>query len=313
MDYSSRTTLSLIGNLLLFGSLLFVIVSTLTVFCTVSINKSLRKPSSYGILTVTFANLLFCCVLLFLVFVDAPNCGISDGGWCFFKEVVSSALAFLHLFAPVSVAIDRYVAICHPFLYMRRSKSGDTKWVFMACIIMSMLAGASTFIFKGIPELVELFIIFVALLIDITLYVRILFALEHHVSNNERLMYCKFIISSASQQAQLRLAMTNSADSESFRNEAKAAKTMTYVLLFYIAQWIPYFISEVVFKIIQFDSVSFKSQKSFAIVVWIAFFANACFDTMIFDIRVEPVKEVFMKVFPFCRWNCCIFFYCRHD
>lgn len=183
MAYLSQNILGLIGKLILFGSLLFVIVSALTVICTVGINKSLRKPSSYGILTVTFANLLFCCVLLFLVFVATPNCGIPDGGWCLFKEVVSSAIAFLHLFAPVSVAIDRYIAICHPFLYMRRSKSGDTKWIFIACIIMSMLAGASTFIFKGIPELVEIFIIFVVLLIEITLYVRIFFALEHHVSN----------------------------------------------------------------------------------------------------------------------------------
>lgn len=187
---SLQKLISLIGYLILFSSLIFVIFSALIVICTVSLNKSLRKPSSYGILTVTFSNLAFCVALLIFVFVDKPNCGSSHHSFwcCFFGHVVTSTIYFLQLVAPVSVAIDRYIAICHPFLYMRRSKAGDTKWIFIGCIIMSMLAGASVLMFKGhgIPEILELLIIFVALSIDITLYVKIFFALKHHVSKRKQ-------------------------------------------------------------------------------------------------------------------------------
>lgn len=68
---------------------------------------------------------------------------------------------------------------------------------------------------------------------------------------------------------------------------------MAFVLGFYLAQWIPYFVLEVFFP-----------RKCFEIAVWIAFFADACFDTMIFAIRVGPVKEVFTKGFYFLG-SCC--------
>lgn len=186
--------------IVLVGFVFFILVSNLTILWTVIQNRSLRRPSNYGVLAISILNLLLTAndLIAIVLKISHPHCRMRKEYadqpeiWCYIGGFMDYTCNVLLMLVPVSVAVDRYIAICHPFVYLRRSKSGGTKWIFFACFMLACLLGACLAIVNRYPtvDTLEDYFAFeqilwispLPILIDLVLYIKIFIALKRSVS-----------------------------------------------------------------------------------------------------------------------------------
>lgn len=191
-------SIAVLLSFMIFVSLwLLVVISNSTVIFTVIQNGNLRRPSNYGMLAISVTNLFYCGSYMFLALmkISHSECNVIEPQAarrefrCFLGDFVVYISIVLLMLAPVAVAVDRYIAICHPFFYLKKSKSGDTKWIFVICLMLAFMFGAySTIVYLFLDYenscLLDHLSWFspVAVTINLVLYIKIFLALKRSVS-----------------------------------------------------------------------------------------------------------------------------------
>lgn len=139
----------------IFLGILVMIIVVIIIFINITViifliiqNVKMWRPSSFGILSIALADLLFVGYSIFRLgttafyFIDENNISSLT---CIIMRSIGTILYCLTLFTPVAVAVDRYIAVCHPIKYFKWNKSGMTKRIFICCWIISTLFGCASF------------------------------------------------------------------------------------------------------------------------------------------------------------------------
>jgi 7 transmembrane receptor (rhodopsin family) len=143
MNLSAKFILGSMSLLILVFAI--IVVTNVVVIKVICVNKKLRKPANYGIVSISLADLLF-VVYSAVQFGVTIHCLINEENLSRnFCNVVRAFGAFfyaLQLFTPVAVAVDRFIAICHPLKYYKLNKAGLTKWILVSCWIFATVFGS---------------------------------------------------------------------------------------------------------------------------------------------------------------------------
>lgn len=129
--------------------LVITIIANSLVLYVICRHKHMKKPSNYGILSIASCDLFFVMYSIIRItcaayfYIDEKN--ISDL-ICITLNSIGSISYGLSLLTPVAVAIDRFIAVCHPMSYYKWNKSGLTAWILTSCWIIAPIMGIGVFI-----------------------------------------------------------------------------------------------------------------------------------------------------------------------
>uniref|UniRef100_A0A8C1IEJ3 G-protein coupled receptors family 1 profile domain-containing protein n=1 Tax=Cyprinus carpio TaxID=7962 RepID=A0A8C1IEJ3_CYPCA len=230
----------------MFFSLLsaWTVFLNLLVIISISHFKKLHTPTNLIILSLAVADMLVGLVMPIEAIYLIEMCWYFGDTFCglysiFFAMLLSASLSNL-----VLIAVDRYVAVCHPLLYPQKITMTKTlisiclSWVFSStykCSVMMSFAW-------GITDLIVCFI-FPCIQI-ISLYLRIFYVVHQQVKVINTLMKGGKCVNEGSVRR---------------KSESKAALTLGIIVTVYLLCWIPYYIC----------SISGVSSTTITVLLWV--------------------------------------------
>ncbi|XP_073770673.1 trace amine-associated receptor 13c-like, partial [Danio rerio] len=235
----------------LFVSLLsaWTVFLNLLVIISISHFKKLHTPTNMIILSLAVNDLLIG------LFMPVEAIRLTETCWYFGDTFCGLHLLFVSLLLAASlsnlvlIAVDRYVAVCHPLLYPQKITMTKTlmsiclNWVCLSAYIIALLTNYGYFdtslktdvcygecLFMSSFSLVmtDLFMSFIfPCFLIITLYLRIFYVVHQQVKVINSLMKVGKCVMEGSVKR---------------KSESKAALTLGIIVSVYLLCWIPYFI-----------------------------------------------------------------------
>ncbi|XP_065113182.1 trace amine-associated receptor 13c-like [Paramisgurnus dabryanus] len=229
-----------------FFSLLSVWTVFLNLLVIISIShfKKLHTPTNMLILSLAVADLLIGLIIMPLEAIKLiETCWYFGDTFCTVFLTIMGLLFSTSLSILVLIAVDRYVAVCHPLLYPQKITMTRTIiiiclfWVFSLAYNFAIGINISHRKFTCYGECViiitfawtitDLFLFFVLpCTIIITLYLRIFYVAHHQVKVINSLMRSGKHLTEGSVRR---------------KSESKAALTLGIIVTVYLFCWIPYY------------------------------------------------------------------------
>ncbi|XP_048037737.1 trace amine-associated receptor 13c-like [Megalobrama amblycephala] len=256
-------------------NIMFVFISLLSawtlfvnllVIISISHFKKLHTPTNLIILSLAVADLLIGLVMPIEAIRLAEMCWYFGHTFCGLYLIFITVLLSASISNLVLIAIDRYVAVCHPLLYPQ--KITTTKTAISICLswVYSSTYN-SAFLIKGYFDtsvrtdmcygecsvtmdftwiVTDLFMSFICpCILIITLYLRIFYVVHQQVKVINSQMNGKCVMEGSVRR----------------KSERKAALTLGIIVTIYLLCWIPYYIC----------SVSVTSSTTINILTWVVY------------------------------------------
>nr|XP_055063176.1 trace amine-associated receptor 13c-like [Misgurnus anguillicaudatus] len=228
----------------------FSVLSVWTVFLnllviiSISHFKKLHTPTNMLILSLAFADLLVGLIVMPLEGIRLiETCWYFGETICRVFSVIMGLLFSASLSNLVLIAVDRYVAVCHPLLYPQKITMTRTitmicvSWFFSSvCNILGDISssqrnytcyGECRFIITFAWTIIDLFLSFLLpCTIIISLYLRIFYVAHHQVKIINSLMRSGKHLTEGSVRR---------------KSESKAALTLGIIVMVYLFCWIPFY------------------------------------------------------------------------
>ncbi|XP_065113553.1 trace amine-associated receptor 13c-like [Paramisgurnus dabryanus] len=224
---------------------LWTVFLNLLVIISISHFKKLHTPTNMLILSLAVTDLFVGLIVIPLeaiMFIE--TCWYFGDTFCKLFSIITGLLLNTSLSNLVLIAVDRYVAVCHPLLYPQ--KITTTRTIFTICVFwfcfsaynISMVVttsqttyrcyGECTFIITFAWTVIDVFLSFLfPCTIIITLYLRIFYVAHQQVKVINSLMRSGKHLTEGSVRR---------------KSESKAALTLGIIMTVYLFCWIPYFI-----------------------------------------------------------------------
>ncbi|XP_055063776.2 trace amine-associated receptor 13c-like [Misgurnus anguillicaudatus] len=230
-----------------FFSLLSVWTVFLNLLVIISIShfKKLHTPTNMLILSLAVADLLVGLIVMPLEAIRfIETCWYFGDTICRLFILIMGLLLSTSLSNLVLIAVDRYVAVCHPLLYPQKMTMTRTiimiyvSWFWSSAYNISvfittsqrkyMCYGECTFMYTFAWTITDLFLFFLfPCTFIITLYLRIFYVAYQQVKVINSLMRSGKHLTEGSVRR---------------KSESKAALTLGIIVTVYLCSWIPYFI-----------------------------------------------------------------------
>nr|XP_021328045.1 trace amine-associated receptor 13c-like [Danio rerio] len=221
----------------------------LLVIISISHFKKLHTPTNMIILSLAVNDLLIGLVMPIEAIRLIETCWYFGDTFCALHLLFVSLLLAASLSNLVLIAVDRYVAVCHPLLYPQKITITKTlmsiclSWVCLSAYNTALLInsgyfgtslrtdvcfGECLFMSSYSYILTDLFMSFIfPCLLIITLYLRIFYVVHQQVKVINSLMKGGKCVTESSVKR---------------KSESKAALTLGIIVTVYLLCWIPYFI-----------------------------------------------------------------------
>ncbi|XP_073729818.1 trace amine-associated receptor 13c-like [Misgurnus anguillicaudatus] len=230
-----------------FFSLLSVWTVFLNLLVIISIShfKKLHTPTNMLILSLAVTDLLVGLIVMPLEGIRLiETCWYFKDTICNLFSITMGLLLSTSLNNLVFIAVDRYVAVCHPLLYTQKITMTRTITIICVCWFCSSTYnilivittstskytcyGECTLMFTFVGKIIDLFPSFLfPCTIIITLYLRIFYVAHHQVKVINSLMRSGKHLTEGSVRR---------------KSESKAALTLGIIVTVYLLCWIPFFI-----------------------------------------------------------------------
>nr|XP_055065131.1 trace amine-associated receptor 13c-like [Misgurnus anguillicaudatus] len=233
-------------------NIMYVFFSVLSV-CTVILNllviisishfKKLHTPTNMLILSLALADLLVGLIVMPLEAIRLiETCWYFGDSICRLFLIIMGLLLATSLSNLVFIAVDRYVAVCHPLLYPQ--KITTTRTIIIICVswfcslfytISALTTSQSKYTCYGecpvsvtfVWKVTDVFLSFLfPCTVIITLYLRIFYVAHHQVKVINSLMRSGKHLTEGSVRR---------------KSESKAALTLGIIMTVYLFCWIPYY------------------------------------------------------------------------
>ncbi|XP_051972765.1 trace amine-associated receptor 13c-like [Xyrauchen texanus] len=239
----------------------------LLVIISISHFKKLHTPTNLLILSLAVADLL---IGLIVMPIEATKlietCWYFGDTFCRLFFIIFGLCFSASLSNLVLIAVDRYVAVCHPLLYPQKITMTRTLIIVYICwfcsfayiiaIVISMsnriysCYGACTLMISFAWKITDLFMSFLfPCTVIITLYLRIFYVAQQQVKVINSLFKSGNCVTEGSVRR---------------KSESKAALTLGIIVTVYIFCWIPYFILTLI------DNTEMASTTAY-ILLWITY------------------------------------------
>uniref|UniRef100_A0A8C1W4L9 Trace amine-associated receptor 13c-like n=1 Tax=Cyprinus carpio TaxID=7962 RepID=A0A8C1W4L9_CYPCA len=236
----------------MFFSLLsaWTVFLNLLVIISISHFKKLHTPTNLIILSLAVADMLFGLVMPIEASRLIEICWYFGDTFCGLSLIITGLLISVSLSNLVLIAVDRYVAVCHPLLYPQKITTTKTlisiclSWVFSttystAFVINNgyfdisrksdMCYGECTIMNDFAWRVTDLIVSFIfPCILIISLYLRIFYVVHQQVKVINTLMKDGKCVNEGSVRR---------------KSESKAALTLGIIVTVYLLCWIPYNIS----------------------------------------------------------------------
>ncbi|XP_066569528.1 trace amine-associated receptor 13c-like [Amia ocellicauda] len=277
-------------SVMLYVSLVCVAILTvcgnLVVIISISHFKQLHTPTNLFVLSLAVADLLVgVFVMPFDMVKLIESCWYFGDLFCSFRTKFSFMLTSVSISSLVFIAIDRYFAVFHPFLYSKKITLNSTLFSILLSWLSSLFYNLSLFYFSGnidgeqvnaclgdcfvsinstwgIIDMLATFILPCSVMI--ILYIRIFLLAKRHAQ----------AISSIANQ----VTNADGIKNKTFkRSEKKAAKTLGIVVFVFLLCWIPYYM------LIVIDAYTIFSAPLFILnaLIWLVY-CNSCINPIIY-------------------------------
>ncbi|XP_065121572.1 trace amine-associated receptor 13c-like [Paramisgurnus dabryanus] len=229
-----------------FFSLLSVWTVFLNLLVIISIShfKKLHTPTNMLILSLAVADLLVGLIIMPLEAIRLiETCWYFGDNFCRLFLIIMGLLISTSLSNLVFIAVDRYVAVCHPLLYPQ--KITTTKTIIIICVswfyssaynIAAVITtsqskytcyGDCIFMLTFFWKIIDMFLFFLLpCTVIITLYLRIFYVAHHQVKVINSLMRSGKHLTEGSVRR---------------KSESKAALTLGIIVTVYLFCWIPFY------------------------------------------------------------------------
>ena len=280
---------SLIGLQLLIGidvlPALFTIVANAVFFLTIIKTRSLHTPSNALLAALCFNDLLvgvgsqpiFLAVIIKLQSFQAPNLALTM--LLKWSGILLNGMSFTIV---LYITIDRYVAVCHPFLYQRKSTS--TKYCIIVALtwvvkaVYSILSGEAHTMVYGIVTIISFGVM-------IFCYIKIYLV----IAQKERTVLCLGTIGTE-QRKILR------------QNKEERSKTFIIIILLtvFIISYLPPFVSTLVIIHVTKHTLQICSLcPNIAVVfLWSIFYMNlsSVINPIVYCIYMRSIRKAAVKM-----------------
>ncbi|XP_039605659.1 trace amine-associated receptor 13c-like [Polypterus senegalus] len=231
------------------ASVMLTICGNLVVIISISHFKQLHTPTNLHVLSLAVADFLIGLIVMpFTIIQTIETCWYFGDIFCFVHTVFYLVLTSASISSLVFIAIDRYFAICHPFMYTHKITITVT-WCFIGLSwLLSMVYTWAILFFKGNVDGVT----------DLNACPGDFIVARRHAR----------LISSMSQQIS---SIEGNKQNISKRSERKAAKTLGIVIFVFFLCWVPYYICTLIVPNM------YVSNPSLAIHVlsWVSYFNSS--------------------------------------
>ncbi|XP_055063160.2 trace amine-associated receptor 13c-like [Misgurnus anguillicaudatus] len=262
-----------------FFSLLSVwtVFMNLLVIISISHFKKLHTPTNMLILSLAVADLLIGLIIMPLEAIRLiETCWYFGDTYCRLFVIIMGLLLFTSLSNLVLIAVDRYVAVCHPLLYTQKITTTKTLIIICLCWLCSLVYNIAIVVcisprnecygecivmvnsFEG--RAVDLFLSFVfPCSLIIILHLRIFYVAHQQVK----------VINSL-----LKRGKDLTEGSVRRKSEHKAALTLGIIVAIHLLCWIPYYI-------LTLTENTFISPTVAQYLIWVLY-VNSCLNPVIY-------------------------------
>uniref|UniRef100_A0A8C2IRQ9 G-protein coupled receptors family 1 profile domain-containing protein n=1 Tax=Cyprinus carpio TaxID=7962 RepID=A0A8C2IRQ9_CYPCA len=255
----------------------------LLVIISISHFKKLHTPTNLIILSLAVADLLLGLVMPIEAMRLIEMCWYFGDTFCGLYSIFIWMLLSASLSNLVLIAIDRYVAVCHPLLYPQ--KITMTKTLISICLIWACSSTYSTaIVINNISRrtyvcygecypmvgfawrITNLFMSFIfPCILIISLYLRIFYVVHQQVKVINTLMKGGKCVNEATVRK---------------KSESKAALTLGIIVTVYLLCWIPYYIC----------SISAVSSTTINVLLWVLYI-NSGLNPMVYGLFYPWFKK----------------------
>uniref|UniRef100_A0A8C1IEM1 G-protein coupled receptors family 1 profile domain-containing protein n=1 Tax=Cyprinus carpio TaxID=7962 RepID=A0A8C1IEM1_CYPCA len=258
----------------MFFSLLsaWTVFLNLLVIISISHFKKLHTPTNLIILSLAVADMLFGLVMPIEASRLIEICWYFGDTFCGLSLIITGNL-FL-------IAVDRYVAVCHPLLYPQKITMNKTlisiclSWVcsstystaFVISLRTNMCYGECSFMMSFAWRVTDLIMYFIfPCILIISLYLKIFYVVQQQVKVINTLMKGGKCVNEGSVRR---------------KSESKAALTLGIIVTVYLLCWIPYYIC----------SISAVSSTTINVSTWFVF-SNSGLNPMVYALFYPWFKK----------------------
>ncbi|XP_065113268.1 trace amine-associated receptor 13c-like [Paramisgurnus dabryanus] len=249
----------------------WTVFMNLLVIISISHFKKLHTPTNMFILSLAVSDLLIGLIVMPLEAIKLiEKCWYFGDIFCRLFLTILGILFTASLSILVLIAVDRYVAVCHPLLYPQKITTTKTLIIICVCWFTSLAYifsitislshrkytcyGECTFIITFPWIITDLFLCFLfPCIIIISLYLRIFYVAYQQVKVINSLMRSGKHLTEGSVRR---------------KSESKAALTLGIIVTVYLFCWIPYYILSLT------PNTSFTSATAY-VMLWMLYFNSA--------------------------------------
>ncbi|XP_041107631.1 trace amine-associated receptor 13c-like [Polyodon spathula] len=306
-DIYSTTTWILLYILFVAG-MLVTIFGNMVVMISISHFKQLHTPTNMLVLSLALADfLLGVCVMPFSMIRSVETCWYFGDVFCLLHSSFDMFLTSVSIFHLISIAVDRYYAVCDPLHYSSKITIPIAwlmvaiSWVISAIYTYSLLYSKANI--QGLEEYISsvscegncvlwfnrlwgtldtLIAFFMPCSVMLGLYAKIFVVARRHVKQIESMTDQMY---SAEEKK----------NKMSQRSERKAAKTLAIVMGAFILCWLPFFVNSVVDPYVEFSTPPIL----FDAFVWLGYF-NSTFNPIIYGF-FYPWFQKALKLIVTCK------------
>uniref|UniRef100_A0A8C4RK73 G-protein coupled receptors family 1 profile domain-containing protein n=1 Tax=Erpetoichthys calabaricus TaxID=27687 RepID=A0A8C4RK73_ERPCA len=267
------------------ASVMITIFGNLVVIISISHFKQLHTPTNLLVLSLAVADFLVgLMVMPFTIIQSIETCWYFGDIFCYLHSALYLVLISASISSLVFIAIDRYFAVCYPFLYTAKITIPVTwgfiglSWFLSVFYTWAILyfkgnsdgvtelkacIGDCVFVFKSTWGVADTFMtLLIPFFLMLVFYSNVFIVARRHAR----------VISSMTQQ----IASTEVKNKNvSKKSERKAAKTLGIVISVFFLCWVPYYIFTLIFI-----NFSVPSVLSCAF-LWLAYL-NSCINPIIY-------------------------------
>ncbi|XP_006626314.2 trace amine-associated receptor 13c-like, partial [Lepisosteus oculatus] len=260
--------------------MMLTVCGNLVVIISISHFKQLHTPTNFLVLSLAVADLLIGIIVMpFQLIVLIETCWYFGDIFCIIYKTFHSVLTSVSVNNVACISIDRYFAVCYPFIYSTKLITNITwsiilfNWFFSLLYNLALVyfngnissaelntcLGDCLFVMSEIWGIVDLIIVFILpCSVMVALYVNIFVVARRHA----KLINCVTAHDNSANEKKSKLTTTS---------ERKAAKTLGIVVFVFLLCLVPYYICSIVYEKVNISS----SSVVINFLCWLMFFNSS--------------------------------------